>query len=306
MFSAANANNGLTSGFEFLRTDFSPRTTAMSTAHLGLRGDLNTMFINPAGMAYLKNQQYGFNYTNYLLDISGGFAGYARPVEKLGLLTVGLIYMDYGSFDETNEYAEITGETFSANELALGVGVANRLDKHFVYGVNLKYAFSKISQYNASAVAIDFGLSYSAPFMEDLYFSFVLRNLGYNFEYYNNTEETLPLSLSMGFNKKLAHLPLDIGASVKDLNVQTDPFWERILRFSVGGEFTMSEALRLRLGYDHDVHSGLDLENETTGKKFGGLAGGLGIYWKDYRFDYAYSNYGGLGNVHRFGIRGTL
>jgi len=300
-----NAGNSLTSSFEFLRTDFSPRTAALSNAFTGLRGDINGQFINPAGLASLETRQYTFNYTNYLLDINGGSAGYAHLFPKYGVLGVSLTYMDYGAFKETDEYAVETGNEFSANDFALGIGLSNFLDENWAYGVNLKYVYSKIAEFNASAVALDFGLIYEAPFQEGLHMAFSVLNIGSNFEYYGDRKESLPQSIRLGVTKKLAHLPLVLGISLNDINVNADKFTDRLKRFSIGGEFTLSNSLRLRLGYNNDLKNSLQTEGESS-SKFGGLSGGLGFYLKKFRLDYSYSSFGLLGTTHRFGISGWL
>jgi long-subunit fatty acid transport protein len=275
----------------------------MAGSYITMNNDLNAMFINPAGMANLQQKNYSFNYTNYLLDINGGTAAYNHMLPGIGVLAVGVQYMNYGDFDYTNTEAVATGETFSAHDFALIVGLANHLSQEFSYGVNLKYVFSKIENFSASAVALDFGLIYKAPFVDDLLLALTFRNLGTNFSYYKKTKEQLPQSLRIGGSKKLAHLPLEISLSLNDITQDADTFADFIKRFSLGGEFRMSEMLRLRVGYDYDLQEGLS--NETD-RKFGGISAGAGINWKSFRFDYAYSNFSVLGNVHRFGISGTI
>ncbi|MEE9117119.1 MAG: hypothetical protein V3U02_00815 [Calditrichia bacterium] len=103
--------------------------------------------------------------------------------------------------------------------------------------------------------------------------------------------------------KKLKHLPLEINATLNDLNVSEPDFWDRIAKFSIGGEFTLSQLIRLRLGYENEIHHDLDT---GQGSGFAGLSMGFGLYWKDYRFDYGYSSYGDLGGTHLFGIFGTF
>ncbi len=301
------AGSGITSGFEFLRTDYSPRSAAMAGSYVTMRGDVNGLFVNPAGMAYLSTQQFGFNYSNYIQDINGGTALYTRQIPKWGIVSVGIIYMDYGTFQEMDEFASPTGNDFTANDFALAVGLANHLSPEFTYGVNFKYAFSKIEQYSASALALDFGLLYDAPFLDDFKLAVTLNNLGSNFDYYAKVKESLPLRLNVGGSKILEHLPLEISFSLNDLNMDSETFWDRFKRFSVGGEFRVSEALRLRLGYNHALHSDLsdDSFNASDGK-YGGLSAGLGIRWKTLELNYAYSNYSILGNIHRFGISGSL
>jgi hypothetical protein len=301
--SVSLAQHDMTAAFEFLRTDFNPRTSATSNAYMSPTNDVSAMYVNPAGLSFIDQDQFAINYTNHILDINGGMAAFARNFPKYGVLSVGILYMDYGDFEETDDNAQSLGRQFGANDFALGIGIANHLDEHFSYGVNMKYAFSKLASYNASAIAFDFGLHWAVPYIENLSASVALMNIGRQFDYYKNRKETLPVNFRMGVSKKLAHLPLEIAFSLNDLNTDTNEILDLIKRFSVGGEFTLSEKLRLRLGYDNDLHS--DVES-TDDFRFGGISAGFGVYFKNFRIDYAYSNYGALGGISRFGLFGTL
>lgn len=303
MVSLTYAGDALTNSFDFLRVDFNPRTAALGNSFTTLRGDVAGLAINPAGMAYSTDKHYSFNYTNYLLDVNGGMAAYSQKFDNIGILSAAVIYIDYGEFKETNESAVETGSTFGANDMALIIGWADKFEKNFSYGVNVKYIFSKIQDYNASAFALDLGLIWEASFEKNLFFAFSLLNVGSNVEYYANTKEHLPLSMRFGVSKILEHLPLEISVSLTDINMEADNFTDRLSRFSVGGEFRLSESLRLRLGYDNRLHQ--DLKG-IEANEFGGLSGGLGIYIGDFRFDYSYSNYNLIGNTHRFGITGII
>lgn len=297
------AQDDLTSAFEFLRTDFNPRTAAMSNAFLSPKNDVSTMYTNPAGLSYIEQDQYTINYTNHILDINGGMAAFARKFKKYGVLSIGILYMDYGDFEETDENAQSLGRQFGANDFALGIGIANHLDEQFSYGVNMKYAFSILESYNASAIAFDFGLFWAVPFTDNLSFAVTLMNIGRQFDYYKDRKENLPVNFRMGVSKKLAHLPLEFALSLNEMNVDTENALDLIKRFSVGGEFTVSEKLRIRLGYDNNLHSDVESTDEY---RFGGVSVGFGIYLKRFRIDYAYSNYGALGGISRFGLFGTL
>lgn len=292
-----------TSGFEFLRTDFSARSAGMGGAFVAMRGDLNSFFHNPAGLAFIQERQFTFNYVSYLLDINGGQAGYTQRLPQLGQISAAIIYLDYGAFDETNEFAEKTGRSYSANDFTIAVSYADDLEEYFTYGVTLKYVNSKIDVWSANALAFDFGLIYEAPFEEDLFFGISLLNVGKTMSAFVDTKESLPLSLRLGFAKKLAHLPLEFNASLNDLNVSEETIWDRLKKFSVGGEFTLSAMLRLRLGYDNDLHQGLET---GKGAGFAGVSLGFGLIWNDYRFDYSFSSFGDLGTTHRFGIFGSF
>jgi hypothetical protein len=297
--SALHAEGALTSGFEFLNTDYNARSAAMGRAFLTMRGDVSGMFVNPAGMAYTESKQVSIAYTNYLLDVNAGYTAYAHVLPKFGILSVGLIYMNYGSFTKTDENAVETG-TFSAGDMAIAVGLANHIGKGFSYGVNLKYIYSNIEQFSAHAIALDFSLLYEASFQEDLYFVVTMQNLGSNISSYGEVTEPMPTNLGLGFSKRLAHLPLEIAFSFNDLNASTDNFGDHFKGFSVGGEFRLSKMLRFRLGYNNSLHRGLDVTNDV---KFSGVSAGFGLLWRTFRFDYAYSNIGLLGATHRFGFK---
>jgi len=296
------AGNG-TSGFEFLRIDFNPRSSAMGGAFLGMRGDVSGILHNPAGMSYADARQFNFNYVNHFLDIGGGQAAYTQRIPGHGQISGLISYFNYGDFEETTEFANKTGNTFGAHDIAFAVSYADVLEEMFSYGVTVKYIHSKIEMYSASALAVDMGILYEAPFEENLFFGLSLLNLGQPVSAFISTKESLPLSLRLGFTKKLAHLPLEFNFAFNDLNVRENNFWDRLKKFSIGGEFTLSQLIRLRLGYNNDIHQGLDT---GTGAGFSGVSIGLGLQISSYRFDYGFSSFGDLGATHRVGLTGEI
>jgi len=292
-----------TSGFEFLRTDFSPRSSAMAGSYIAMRSDINGLFHNPAGLAYSQEKQVIFNYMDHLLDIKGGIVGYSQDLENIGRLSGAIIYFDYGSFNETDEFAEPTGRTFGASDIAFAVSLSNYFEDWLAYGVTLKYAHSSIDLYNASAFAMDFGLIYEAPFEDDLFLGVTILNLGQSLTAFQQTKESLPLTVNIGGSKKLAHLPLVLNVNLNNVNELENDLVDNLKKFSLGGEFTISQMLRLRLGYNNEMHS--DLET-SSGSGFSGVSLGLGFVWNSIRVDYSFASLGELGSLNRFGISSTF
>ena len=290
-----------TTSFEFLKMQYSARGAAMGSNLIAVKGDVNSIFYNPAGLSAITDRQYTINYVDHLLDFQGGQLAYTHPTQNFGNLSAGLIYFNYGDFEETNEFGEKTGRNFSASEFALALSIANTLGEGFDYGLNLKFIYSSLDSYNASAIAFDGGLIYTIQQLENLQVGFSVSNLGFTLDNYTTTEEKLPLYLRLGFAKRLAHLPLLFTGSLNDLTLETGDFWDRIRRFSLGGEFDVSEIIKLRLGYDNDVNQSI---KPIGGRNFGGINAGLGIIWQKFRLDYAYSAYGDLGSQNRLGLTG--
>lgn len=289
--------------FEFLKTQYSARSAAMGNNLIAVKGDVNGMFINPAVLAGGDEQQWGLNYVDHLLDFQAGQLSYVRPTQALGNIGLGLIYFNYGDFDETDVFGDKTGNTFSASEFALAATIANSLGDGFDYGLNLKYIYSSLESYNASGLAIDAGLTYSFPYVDDLLFGINISNLGLVLDNYTEADGKMPIFMRIGFAKKLAHLPLLFTASLNDLTLQTEKSADFIKRFSIGGEFDVNEYFKLRIGYDNNINQSV---KPLEGSAFAGISAGLGIFWQRFRLDYAFGSYGGLGTQNRLGISGTL
>ena len=288
--------------FEFLKTPYSARGAAMANNLIAIKGDVDAMFYNPAALSGIEGNRWTINYVDHLLDLQGGQLAYTRPI-KYGNLGVGLLYFNYGDFQETNSFGEETGRNFGASEFALALSLSNTLGEGFDYGLNLKYIYSSLDSYNASGLAFDGGIIYTLPNISDLQIGISLSNLGFILDDYTSTREKMPLFLRLGFSKRLEHLPLLLSASFNDMTLNTGETVDILKRFSIGGEFDISQVIKLRIGYDNGINQSV---KSLGGRSFGGIAAGLGINWKAFRFDYAFSNYGDLGTQNRLGVTGSL
>ena len=302
-FSGALGQSAGTTAFEFLRSQYSPRGAAMGGNLYAIKQDLQAVLYNPAALSGSTVRQWSINYVDHLLDFQGGYLTYAQPNRYLGNVNAALIYFNYGSFQETNEFGEQTGRTFGASEFALSLGFSNTLGEGFDYGLGVKLIHSVIEKYNASAVALDAGLLYTAAALDNLQIGVSLLNLGVPLDNYTGHKEKLPIMLNAGFSKRLAHLPLLLSGSLYDLTASEEVFADRFKRFAVGGEFEVSKIVRLRLGYQNEVNRSV---KPLTRNIFNGFSMGLGIFWNQFRLDYAYSNYGELGSQNRLGVTGTF
>lgn len=292
-----------TTSFQFLKNQYSARAAALGHTFVAIKGDVNGMFYNPASLSQIRERQWTIGYTDHLLDFQGGQLAYVQNYANWGSVGIGLLYFNYGDFKETNEFGKLTGREFGASEFALALSIANVLGKGFDYGLSAKFIYSSLAELNASAVALDAGLFYTVSQLDNLQIGISLSNVGTILNNYTGTEEKLPLFLRIGVAKRLAHLPLTVLGGLNDVTLETGDTWDRLRRFSLGGEFDVSQVIKLRLGYDNDVNRSVKPVGTNS---FGGLSAGLGILWRKFRIDYAYSSFGELGSQNRLGITGTL
>jgi hypothetical protein len=292
-----------TTSFEFLRSQYSPRGAAMGGNLIAIKEDIHSLLYNPAAIAGNNDKQWSINYIDHLLDFQAGYLAFAQPYKNWGNISFGLIYFNYGTFNETDEFGDNTGRTFGASEFALNTGLSNSLGGGFDYGVGFKFIHSSLDNYNASCLAIDLGLMYNFHSIQDLKVGISLLNLGTTIDNYTNHKEKLPILLNIGISKRLEHLPLLFTANLNDITATEKEFIDRLKRFSLGGEFDVSKIIKFRFGYQNEINQSV----KPLGRSMlNGFSLGLGIYWRQYRFDYAYSNFGNLGSQNRIGISGTL
>ncbi len=303
MCAAVMAQSAGSTGFEFLRQQYSPRGAAMGGNLIAAGGDIQASLYNPAALSGNTGRQFTVNYTDHLLDFQGGYLAYGQPVRNIGNLSAGIIYFSYGSFDETDEFGDRTGRMFNASEFAVNLTVSNSLGSGFDYGLGMKFIYSALQDYNASALALDAGLLYTVEELDNLQLGLSLVNLGATVDNYTDYNEKLPVILRFGFAKRLAHLPLLLTGSLNDIAASENNVWDRLKKFSLGGEFDVTQMIKFRLGYQNEINRSVKPLGRNV---FGGFSLGLGIMWQQFRLDYSYSNVGDLGDQNRIGLSGSF
>ena len=275
------------SGYEILKTEVSARASALSGAFVGMTGDIHSLFYNPAGLIGIQNKTFGFTYLDYTLDFQAGNLIFAAPVGIHNKYALGVNFIDYGSF----EGRDITGAQtapFSAQDVVFAGGFAREYSSKIYYGVSGKVLYSKIADFNSTVVAFDGGIMYNIPeYMVTIGVS--AANIGFVTSAFDKTKDDVPAVVKVGFTKSLAHLPLLISAEYRQL-------FDGEFRIVGGGEFTFTESIRGRFGYNS---FGPDQKIGDEGGSFAGASFGFGFQWQKYVLDYAFNSFGVLGNLNR-------
>ncbi len=287
--------------FSFLRNEIGARASAMNGSFVSMTDDPNLLFYNPGALTTLPRSEASAGFLKHLLDVNGGYISYSRPLEGIGTLGAGVIYMDYGSFDQTDESMNILG-SFSARDLALVVGVARSLDEVTSVGINAKLIYSSIAEFSSTGIALDAGVLYNIP-AQNITIGASVLSLGTQLKSYSGTKESLPLDIKIGITKRPEHLPVLLNLDFHRLADKQDSFADRFSSFSVGAEFIMSESVRLRVGYNNQQRKELKL---GTSAGLAGMSLGGGILLGEYVVDYAFNSYGKIGSLHRISIGMSL
>lgn len=284
--------------YNFLKLDVGARASALGGSYITGTNDVNSIFYNPAALSTINTSQASIGFFKYLLDINSGNISYTQRYKDAGYFGAGIRYINYGSFEKFNEQSVNVG-TFSANELALSLGYSNMYKNNFHYGINLKLIYSKIDDFSSSAIAADLGMLYTIK-ETNWDFALSLLNAGVQLSEYGSVKEDLPLDLSIGVSKKLEHLPLKVFLEFADLTQESDNFFDNFKNLSVGGEFTLSDYVKFRIGYNNGERQSLE-----TGSSLGiaGFSTGIGVnFLDDYTIDYAFNSLGNVGSTQRIDL----
>lgn len=292
---------GSNTTYSFLRNDVGARAAALAGSFMTATGDPNSIFYNPAGLATLDTRRGSAGFFKHLLDINSGYLSYGQELEGIGFVGAGVVYTNYGSFAETDDAGNERG-TFGAGDFALVAGYANQLEENFYWGGNLKFIYSSIAGYRSTGIAVDAGLLYLIP-ESRVSLGVSLRNAGTQLSKYLSTSEQLPLDVSVGGSVIPRGLPLLLNVNFHRLSDTAPSFIDHFRAFSVGGEFTLSKAVQLRFGFDNALRKDLKI---GASPGLAGFSAGLGISPGRYKFDYAITMLGKIGNFHRISIASTF
>lgn len=308
-----------TTAASFLEIGVGPRAVAMGSAFVGMADDVTAAYWNVAGLANLPKGEVVFMHTNWFEDASFDYAAVALPVRGLGTFAVHFTSLSIGREPvRTVLMPEGTGDTFTGSSIDLGISFAYKLTDRFAIGFTGKFIQENIFRSSASAFAFDFGTLFVTPFHGMRLGATVVnfgpkmkiegRDLGVIFDpdptrSGNNEQipallETDDFDLPLNFKVGVAMELFQTQSNRLTLAVDTNTPNNNTASISLGGEYALSERLFLRMGFNNAFER--DSESDLT---FGGgiqqpLSQNL-----EFRFDYAFADFGVLGDAHRFAVR---
>ncbi|ARA92838.1 MAG: hypothetical protein D6685_00225 [Bacteroidetes bacterium] len=311
----AQSKTGTTVG-QFLLIEPSARVAAMGNAGVTTFGEVTSAFYNPGSLGHLDGSDAQFTHSSWLAGITYNYAAVALRVGAVNTLLLTVTALNSGEIDvRTVEQPLGTGERYEVTNLALGLGMARRITDRFSAGLQVQYIQETIWHSRMNALALDLGVLYELPFRAYLGASvsnfgtrgrFDGRDLRIRYDqdpdrFGDNsslpaalyTEDfPLPILFRVGVGLPIALNP----ANEVHLVVNAYQPSDNTNSVSFGGEWTFMDVFSARAGYQH-----LFQEDAETGLTLGaGLQYALGRY--GLRFDFAWNEYGRIGNVQRFTV----
>lgn len=322
----ASAQIGGSGTYEFLNLPVSARTASLGGNIMSVKDDdINASFQNPSLLNPTMDNSLSLSYINYFAGINYGNAAYAKDFEKIGTFSLGMKFINYGTFTQADQTGQITG-TFKAAEYLFNIGYSKQLDSCFSIGANLKTIYSSLAQYASFGNAIDLGGTYYNA-KSKFSIAAVIANLGTQWKTYTpGNHEPLPLDVQIGISKQPKHAPFRLSIIAQHLQkwnlTYSDPsdtatidpstgqsitssapkwaFGDNLIRHLVlGGELLITKNFNLRLGFNYERRKELELVTRTG---LDGFSYGFGFKISKFQLSYGHAVYSLAGGSNHFTI----
>jgi len=311
------SNNG-TVAAAFLEIGVGARAEAMGGAYTAQSASADMIYWNPAGLAFLDGVAASFTHTEWLAETSFDFFSIAAPLPFFN----GVVGASFTTLSvprqivRTVEAPEGTGEFYDARDFAVNLSLSARIIPTFSFGISGKIISQRIWSEQGSQFALDAGVFYHTP-LPGLALGASISNFGADISLTGkNLNDIIDPDPA---NRGIENIPVEYKTDASPL--------PQIFRFGVsyttslpgrgslvtavdlmhptgstesmnmGIEYGFNDIFFLRAGYLNRFER--DSVNGVT------LGGGLKYTMKDrsdFVFDYAYSDWGILENVHRISV----
>ncbi len=296
------------SGWQFLKINGDPIQASMGGAYTAIsRGNANAVFGNPASLVDVEKNDLQFNSVSWIADIRHSSAVVAKDLKRIGVFAISVTYMDYGDIPETvnqltpagdRTQAVLTGDYFTAGDLAVGISYAKKVTDRLSLGGNLRWIRESIAELNMNSWSLDIGTMYYTGF-RSLRLAIVARNFG-------------PDSHLLGWSEEYQSEPVDVrmpidvrlGMAMDFFDGEDSPHRMTVV---LEGDHPNDGTEKIHLGLDYSflkmftLRGGYRLNYDVQGLTFGlGLLYSISQYQG--QVNYAYVDFGELKQVHMISV----
>lgn len=313
----AQSKAGTTFG-QFLQIEPGARAAGMGNAGVALDRGVAGVYYNPASIARIERWGVEFSHADWLADIRYDYMAAGTPIGRWGHLFGSVTSLGSGEIDvRTVDRPLGTGERYSVNDIALGLGYGLAISDRFAVGGQITWMQETIWNSSASTATLGVGTLYRVS-ERGLSIGASLSNFGTDAGFdgrdlrifydqnpdVNGDNSSLPgsaftdrFAVPVMFRVGLGY-PVQISPRLRAA-FALDAFHpsDNTESVSAGAELSYRDLFSLRAGYQNAF-----LEDSEVGLALGlGVAGVLDDVL-DYRLDYAWADHGRLGAAHRFSL----
>jgi hypothetical protein len=282
---AAAGEGPSSTGASYLLHPVGAKSIAMGEVKSALLGEPFGWLSNPGAMGDMEGFGLGVFHTEWILDTRYDNVTYHYRVNDMFVLCGGFLYTYRPSmegYSATLEPRELKSNNYQA---VVGAGVTPV--SNLTAGVNLKYFREKLDEWSAGGVAVDLGFLYYLESTKTAA-GLSVQNLGSAIQF-EEMEEPLPVTFRLGLSQRVT--PKEGIFSITAALDLVKPRFESLYT-GAGCELEFYEAFAVRAGYAGQEY--------RAGSGFT-MGGGFKVR-KTVTIDYAWTDYGDLGNFHHISL----
>jgi hypothetical protein len=292
-----------TSGAQLLKINFDPRASGLGNAASSIVNNAAAVYTNVAGLEGVQNGEIAFTYAPWFAGIDMVSIVGAYRLENIGV--IGLQATGFSTHEEitTIEMENGTGQTYTIQNVILGLSFARHITEKLVIGAQAKYIRESYFDHSTSGLAFDLGSNYDLGF-SGARLAMTLQNFGPDLD---------PLSgnyndYSDGNNQKgflRTPLPVTFRASFSLEPVVAEAYRVRVIadlihpndnveHYCLGSEVLLYNFIAIR--------GGLKLNYDDEKFAFGIGLKGSQFLGQDVRFDYSYEQFKTLPSIQKLSL----
>ena len=293
----------------FLKIGIGARAVGMGGAFVAVANDPSAIYWNPAGVASIVRREAAISHVSWPAEITYNHITYIAPVKKLGGsvgVQFGVLSTDIEETTEQNPFG--TGVTFGYSDWQAGVTYSSRLTDRLLVGVGAKYVHqdlgSDVGGTSANNLLVDLGTIYYLG-ISSVRIGMTMAHFGADFspggEFTSPTtgevREYDSFSPPTTFRFGVAWEPIEREDHRLTTTLEFDQPSDNQFDTRAGVEYEWSKRFAVRTGYDVNASEMKWSAGAGFYPEFGTVRGTL---------DYAYTDGGVLGAVHRVSIGGRF
>jgi len=274
-------NSAGTNAFEFTNIAVGCREIGMGEQGVAGSKGVSSLYWNPAGILENDGIEVNFMHNKWFQGIDEQFFGGIVPFRNYGF---GISFYRLGvkPFKGYDNSGNQTGDVKS-NASMLNF-VFSKNFGIFKGGISLKQMQETLDDTSASSFGVDFGIR--GRISENVSIGMGAQNFIAQKVKFIKEEFPVPLVYRVGFIYEKSVLKGDL----LTLGIEWNSVADEDFNLSLGAEYKFKNFIFLRLGY---------LSEQDIGAKF---RAGIGMRLRSWQVDYAFADYGDLGDTHRFSI----
>jgi hypothetical protein len=292
-----------TSGAQLLKINFDPRASGLGNAAASIVNNAAAVYTNVAGLEGVQKGDIAFTYTPWFAGIDMVSIVGAYRLENIGVIGVQATGFSTSEEITTIQMENGTGQTYSIQNVVLGLSFARHITEKLVIGAQAKYIRESYFDHSTSGLAFDLGSNYDLGF-SGARLAMTLQNFGSDLD---------PLSgsyndYSDGSNQKgflRTPLPVTFRASFTLEPIVSEAYRVRVIadlihpndnieHYCLGGEVLLYNLVALR--------GGLKLNYDDERFAFGVGLKGSQLLGQDVRFDYSYEQFKTLPSIQKLSL----